>query len=339
VPPVDVVVLTYNGKHLLEAMFPSLREQTYDDFNLIVVDNGSTDGSAEYVREQWPTADLFELPENVGVAAALNRGVERGEAPYVALLNNDIELEADWLAELVQALEQHPEAGSATGKLLSFSERDVIDGAGDEIMWSGVTTRRGHGERDHGQFDTPAAIFSASGAASLYRRRAFDVVGSFDEDFYAYLEDVDWGFRAQLAGFSCRYVPSAVGYHMGSATTQKNAAFYRFFLHRNLIALVAKNFPASSLARHSGKVLVYLLVQSLASIGDGFTREHLRGWREAARALPSTVRKRRAIQRSRKVDPAYLESVVSPGWGFDFSLRAAGRVARSWRGVPPSPPS
>lgn len=328
-PPVDVVVLNYNGMHLLEAMSPSVEGQTYDNVNLIVVDNGSTDGSAEYLREHWPAADILALPENVGVAAALNRGVERGEAPYVALLNNDIELGAEWLAELVEALEQHPEAGSAVGKLLNFSERDVIDGAGDEIMWSGASTRRGHGERDHGQYDAPTTIFSASGAASLYRREAFDAVGLFDEDFYAYLEDVDWGFRAQLAGFTCRYVPTAVGYHMGSATTQRNAAFYRFFLHRNLIALVAKNFPASSLARHSGKVLVYLLVQSLASVSDGFVREHLRGWREAARALPTTLRKRRAIQGTRKVDPAYLESLVSPGWGFDFSLSAAGRFARA----------
>jgi GT2 family glycosyltransferase len=328
-PRTELVVLTYNGRELLEAALPSVFAQAYESFGVIVVDNGSEDGSRAYLAERWPEARVVALPENVGVTAALNRGVEAAGAPYVGLLNNDLELAPDWLGELVRALEQHPEAASATGKLLSFSKRDVIDGAGDVVSWSGSCVRRGRGEPDRGQFDEPEEVFSASGAAALYRRSAFETVGLFDEDFYAYLEDVDWGFRARLAGFTCRYVPTAVGYHIGGATTGEAADFYHAHLRRNAALLVLKDYPASRIFRHAHEVVAYQLALLLVSVREGKGRQHLRGWGEALRGMPKTLRKRRRIQRGRRIEPASLEALLGHDRGFELSAAAAHRFARA----------
>ncbi|HEX3872627.1 MAG TPA: glycosyltransferase family 2 protein, partial [Solirubrobacteraceae bacterium] len=240
---VTAIVLTYDGRDMLDVVVPSLRAQRYDSFTIVIVDNGSSDGTAEHVRDRWPDVDLIEIPENVGVAAALNRGVAAAPGEYIALLNNDLELEPDWLGELVGALDRHPGAASATGKLLNFHRRDEFDAAGDLMRWSGAPDQRGHGEPDRGQYDEPAAVFSPCAGAALYRRSALTEVGPFDEDFFAYMEDIDWGFRAQLAGYASRYEPAAVAYHVGGATTARDAPRYVALQRRNQILLVIKNYP------------------------------------------------------------------------------------------------
>jgi GT2 family glycosyltransferase len=330
-PRAELVLLTYNGRELLQAALPSVFGQAYEreSFGLIVVDNGSEDGSHAYLAERWPEARVVALPENVGVTAALNRGVEAANAPYIGLLNNDVELAPDWLSELVCALEQHPEAASATGKLLNFSQRDVIDGVGDVVSWSGSCVRRGRGELDRGQFDEPEEVFSASGAAALYRRSAFETVGLFDEDFYAYLEDVDWGFRARLAGFTCRYVPTAVGYHIGGATTGGASDFYHAHLRRNAALLVLKDYPASRILRHAHEIVAYQLALLLVSLREGKAREHLGGLGETLRTLPRTLRKRRRIQRSRLLRPGQLEALLGHDRGYELSATGARRFARA----------
>lgn len=323
-PSAEIVVLNYNGRTLLDVAFTSIFGQTYADYGVILLDNGSTDGSVEFVREKWPETRVVALAENVGVTGALNHAVEATSARYIALLNNDIELEPDWLAELVTALTEHPGAGSAAGKLLSFSRREVIDGAGDVVSWSGACYRRGQGETDRGQYNRPEAVFSASGAAALYRREAFERVGLFDEDFYAYLEDVDWGFRAQLAGFSCRYVPSAVAFHVGGATTGGDERVYLAHLRRNVMLLVLKNYPAKSLLRHAHKVAAYQMMHVLVAARDGQIRDHARALRDVVRLLPSTLRKRRTIQRGRQIQPSSLETMLEDSWGFEVTA-AGGR--------------
>ena len=175
---VTAIVLSYDGRELLEVIMPSLFAQDYRDFRVLVVDNGSRDGSAALVRERWPQAEVLEIPHNVGVAAALNRGLARAApSELVALLNNDLELEPGWLGWLVRALEEHPQAGSATGKMLNFERRGELDGAGDLLMWSGAASHRGFGEPDDGGYDEPAWVFSPCAGAALYRRAAFADVG------------------------------------------------------------------------------------------------------------------------------------------------------------------
>lgn len=241
---VAVVIPNWNGARLLEGCLSSLRRQTFRSFETIVVDGGSEDGSAELVRASFPEARLLELGENRGFAAAANAGIRASSSELVALLNNDTEQDPGWLEALVRAADAHPEAGMFASKLLDFRDRRYLDGAGDAIRLSGLPYRLGHGERDRGQFDRPAYVFGACGAAALYRRRMLDEIGLFDEDFGSYCEDADLSFRAQLAGHRCLYVPEAVVYHVGSASTGgKRSATATRLGTRNSLLLLAKNLP------------------------------------------------------------------------------------------------
>ncbi len=309
---VTAVVLTYNGRELLDIVLPTLVGQTYRDFEIVVVDDASSDGTGDHVRARWPEVRLVEIPVNRGVAAALNRGVAAATGDYVALLNNDLELEPDWLERLVGVLDRHPEAASATGKLLNFHRRDRIDAAGDLMRWSGAPDQRGHGEPDRGQYDEPEAVFSPCAGAALYRSSAFADVGPFDEDFVAYLEDIDWGFRAQLAGYSSRYDPGAVAYHVGGATTGRQPERYVALRRRNQILVIAKNYPLAALIRHAPAILLHQGGWIVAGIRDRTLRRHLGALAAAARALPAALRKRREVQRRRRVTVAELDRVISP---------------------------
>jgi GT2 family glycosyltransferase len=311
VPRVTLAVLNYNGRELLDIVMPSvLALDGAGDARVMVVDNGSEDGSCGHVHDRWPDVEVLEIPENIGVAAALNRALAASDSEFVALLNNDIELERNWLGELIGALDAHPEAASASGKLLRFDDRATIDAAGDLMLWSGAVINRGYGMPDDGRFDSPQAVFAACAGAALYRRSAFDLVGPFDESFFAYLEDIDWGVRAQLAGLSSRYVPAAVGYHMGGATTRRRKGFYGRLQRRNTLLLVAKDFPLDALLRHGWKITVNQGLWLAASARDGMLLEHLRAWGELAARLPEALRARRVIQGSRVISTRELSAVI-----------------------------
>ncbi len=306
-----VVVLNYNGRTLLEAILPSLAAQTFVAFRIVVVDNGSSDDSLDFLRKNWPAVEVVALPENVGVTAALNVCLGTATSEFVGLLNNDLELEPTCLAHLVAELDRHPRIGSVTPKMLDYADRGVIDGAGDVLNWRGGGRRRGHGERDDGRYDHAAEVFGPCGGAALYRRAVLDVVGGFDEAYFAYYEDVDWAFRAQLAGFGCRYVPTAVLYHHGSATLGRGVTdFNGYQMWRNAIWLVAKCYPAGALVRHA-----LALLRGQAGNLYVAVREHkLRVWARALGAslhgLPAVLRKRRAVQRTRAISLMRLDAVA-----------------------------
>ena len=325
-PSVTLAVLTYNGRDLLDATLPSVLAQRSDgELRVLVVDDGSSDGTVEHLGRRWPEVQVLALGENVGVTAALNRAVSTAKTDFVALLNNDVELAADWLPRLMDALEAHPEAGTACGKLLRYHEPDRIDAAGDVLLRSGAGINRGAGELDRGQYDRAEEVFGASAAAALYRRSAFDVVGDFDESFFAYLEDVDWSMRAQLAGFSAWYEPAAVGYHMGSATTQRDSSRFVGLSRRNQLLLIAKTFPAAMLMRHSWRIAIHLMLVLAGSACDGNLGQTLRMWAAAVRMLPGAVRRRRLVRATRTVAPRDVEAVMAAG--LPRTLSAAGRLA------------
>ncbi len=304
-------------------MLPSLRAQTYGDFRVVVVDNGSTDGSADHLRAEYPEVEVLELSTNVGFAAAVNHGIEASAGvEHVAVVNNDLELVPRWLESMVAALRDHPDAGSATGKMLFHDRRDVIDGAGDFTSWYAVSAPRGRGELDRGQYDVPEPVFSACGGAALYRRSALDAVGPFDEDFFAYAEDVDWGFRAQLAGWTCRYVPEAVAFHMGGATSGRVPNLSRYLFFRNTLSMVAKNWPASALVRNAPRLALFLGKSFSSSIRGRWFRAMLRGAVDAFAGLPHTLRKRRAVQRSRRVGMGYLNGIVRADYPLESRILA-----------------
>jgi len=309
---VTAVVITYNGRELLERMLPTLLSQRYGNFEALVVDDGSVDGTVEHLRQRWPQVRVIANPVNLGVAASLNRGVQAAHGEYVALLNNDIELDPGWLAALVRSLEEHPEAAASTGKLLDFHRRELFEAAGDFMRWSGMSGHYGQGERVGVACEDPVAVFSPCAGAALYRRSAFADVGLFDEDFFAYLEDVDWGFRARLAGYTARYEPAAVAYHMGGATTGREANRFTALLRRNSAFVVVKDYPATALLRHLPKVAAFQLISLYASCRDGILTAHLRELAGSIRLLPRMLRKRRGIQRSRRVSVAQLDAMMAP---------------------------
>ncbi len=313
---VSVVIPTWNGRALLDVALDSLSRQTLAADEVIVVDNGSTDGTTAHVRERWPWVTVVPLPSNSGFAAATNRGIERASGDVVVLVNNDIELHPEFLRELVAGLEADPGAASAAATMLRMDDRGVIDAAGDTLRWSGVALQRGQGERDRGQYDAPGRVFSACAGAAAYRRSAFDELGLFDESFFAYLEDVDWGFRAQLAGRACVYVPTAVAYHVGSASTRREGKPDPFFYglpRRNDVWMVLKNYPAGALALYAPVVVVNHLGLVFLAVRDGMARAHFSALWAAARGLPRVLAQRREIQRARRVGRRELEPLITRG--------------------------
>jgi GT2 family glycosyltransferase len=315
-------VLHHCDPRLLDVVLASLDRQTYRDFETVVIDDASQDGSAEHLRRRWPDVRAVRTGESaVGVSAALNFAVAAARCEYVALLNNDLELDPDWLGLLVETLDRHPEACSASGKLLNFHRREIFDGAGDILRWSGAATHRGFQERDVGQYDRPEAIFAPCAGAALVRRSAFEDVGLFDEDFFAYQEDVDWGLRAQLLGLASRYEPRAIAYHMGSATTGRQPGRYALLQRRNQLLVVIKNYPLVALVRHCPKVVVGQVGQLLDGWRQGAWRLQPTAWRQVLARLPETLRKRWAVQRSRRVSAAQLGAIMAPERYAELGLR------------------
>lgn len=312
-PRVTVSILNFNGRALLEIVLPSIANQDYPDFEAIVVDDCSTDDSVEYVVREWPQISLVTTgSHNVGVAAALNVGTVAGNGEFVALLNNDIELDRRWLSELVSALDRHPEAASAAGKLLNYRARDRIDAAGDIFTRAGLAWGRGSGQLDRGQYDDEEEIFAPTAGAGLYRRAAFDDVGPFDETFFAYYEDVDWGLRAQLAGYRSRYVPAAIGYHMGSMTTGGDRSpLYYELQRRNTLAVMVKDLPARFLMRNAPAIVASQLLGFGYSVRARRAGCHIRSFRAAVRAAPHWLRARRQIMRHRRINPGEFARFVS----------------------------
>jgi GT2 family glycosyltransferase len=302
-PRVTVVIPNWNGERFLNLCLTSLRRQSFGDFETILVDNGSADASVDFTKRNFPEVRTIALGENRGFSAAVNAGIRASEAEYVALLNNDTEAESGWLEALVSAAESRQGAGLFASKLVDFRDRRLLDGAGDALRRSGLPYRVGHLELDHGQFDEPSFVFGACAAAALYRRSLFEEIGSFDEDFFAYCEDGDLSFRAQLAGYRCLYVPHACVYHMGSASTGgKRSPTAARLGTQNGVNLLVKNLPAALVWRMLPSLLAGQLSRvTITSFSSGGLRAHLDGLAEAWRLLPLMLKKRKEIQDRRTV--------------------------------------
>jgi GT2 family glycosyltransferase len=306
-----VAIATYDGRRLLETVLPSVERQSFRNFRVVVVDDCSQDDTQEWMRDQWPHVELIIHPENRGVACAFNTCVQALEGDYLLLLNNDVELDERCLEELVAAMNADTRVAVAGAKLLDFHRRELLDGTGDAFSWAGFAYRRGQGELDHGQYDSLHEVFSACGAAALYRRSALEAVGPFDEQFFALNEDVDWSFRALLAGYRARYVPTAIAYHIGSASLGPRVSPFTLYHNwRNQIWIVTKNYPVSALARHAPDLLVGQLAMLFVAIRRRSLRMWLGAWRDALLGLPQMLVKRRKIQGTRACGRRELEPVI-----------------------------
>jgi GT2 family glycosyltransferase len=239
-----VIVVNLNRRDLLSRCLESLWNQVFKDFEVVVVDNGSTDGSKEYLSSLRDERLCYvSLPLNTGFAGGCNAGIARARGRFIATLNNDAEADALWLDELMREMLSDSVTGMCASKILFHGDRGRIDKAGHLIYMDGLNHGRGSGEIDRGQFDTREEVLFPDGAAALYRRDMLDVIGLFDETFFAYGDDADLGLRGRLAGWTCIYVPTAVVYHMHSATAGEFSALKAFLIERNRIWVAVKIFP------------------------------------------------------------------------------------------------
>jgi GT2 family glycosyltransferase len=338
-----VVIPNWNGARFLSQCLQSLALQTVPA-EIVVVDGASTDGSQALVRERFPEVTLLVLPGNRGFAGAVNAGIEHAlaqGADYVALLNNDAVAEPAWLASLIASAERHPEAGTITSKLLR-DDREHIDSTGDFYSSWGWAYPRGRDELDRGQYDAPELreVFCGSGGASLYRASMLREVGLFDEQYFAYLEDQDLGFRAQLMGWKARYEPTAIAYHHMMGTSATIEHFDRYHALRNCIYLYVKNMPAPLHLKYLPKYSLGLLLMAANDVRRRRFHRVAGAYRDALRHLPHLLRERRRVQASRRVPVRYIESVLvhplPPTQKRLLRIRAAlrapvGRRSSRWR--------
>ena len=241
----SVVIPNWNGMRFLKDCLDALRLQDTDDFETLVIDNASEDESVAFIKENYPEVRVEVMEENLGFSGGVNEGIRLSEAPYVLLLNNDTEVTPSFVREMIAAIEKDPKAFSVSAKMLKFHERERIDDAGDLYTLLGWGAQRGVDRRaDEKRYEKPCTVFSACAGAAIYRKEVFDRIGLFDRMHFAYLEDIDVGYRAMLYGYKNVYAPKAVVYHIGSGTTGSKYNDFKVRLAaRNNIYLLRKNMP------------------------------------------------------------------------------------------------
>jgi GT2 family glycosyltransferase len=329
VPRASIVIPTWNGAGLLRSALRSLRAQTLRDFETIVVDNGSNDGTAALLREEFPEVVVVAFPENRGFAVAINAGLRVARGAYVMLLNNDAEAEPRWLEALVAVLDARPEAGSVASKMLTARDPGIVDSAGAAMGLFAYDI--GRGERDGPAFDVAREILCPCGGAAAYRRELFDAVGVFDETFFAWFEDVDLGIRAQLAGFRCWYEPAArVRHHAHASAGQLNTPKTVFTI-RNALLLFVQTMPLRRLLPCAPLLFVWPFLDPIFS-GRPLSAT-ARGWLTFWPLLPHALHARRRAYAARRVPVARLTALLeSPMPDFGRALRL---LFARLRGAPP----
>ncbi len=241
---VSVIVLNWNGKDVIFDCLDSLLAQTYLSKEIILVDNGSKDGSLAMIRERYPQGlKIIANPKNLGFAGGCNVGMTASQGEWIALINSDSTIEKNWIQEMVKGIRRSVSIGMVACKIYFWGKEKVLENTGQIISRDGLGRTRGRLEKDEGQYDHRSAVLCPSGCAALYRRRMLDQTGFFDEKFFAYADDIDIGLRGRLAGYKCFYIPSAVAYHKLSASFGLLSPLKAFLVERNRLWVVIKCFP------------------------------------------------------------------------------------------------
>lgn len=312
-PVVSIVIVSWNGRqHLAECLGAGAAQQGVDS-ETILVDNGSSDGTAEYVRSMFPWVRLVVLPENRGFAGGNNAGVLAARGRYVALLNNDTAAEPDWLARLLAGLDEPAGMALMTSRVVYMHDTNVIDSAGDGLLRWGGAFKWHHGAGVTAAMDS-REVFGVCGAACLMPRAVFEELGGFDEDFFASHEDVDLSYRARLRGYRCRYVADAIVRHRGSATLGRVSPFAVYHGQRNLEWVYLKNTPASLLWRTVVGHALYNLAAAAHFTRHGLLGTFLRAKGAALGGVPGMLRKRRVVQQTRKVGADAIVPHLESRW-------------------------
>lgn len=313
---VSVIVVNFNRVNLLRECLASLRSQTHLEVEWIVVDNGSDDGSSAMVKLEFPEAKLLQLSHNHGFCAANNAGIAIASGSHIALLNNDAVAEPQWLDALLSEVVTDPAVGMVASKIFVASRPGIIDKIGHGIYWDGQNRGRASGELDTGQYDYEREILWPDGCAALYRKSMLDQIGGFDEDFFAYADDAELGFRARSAGWRARYAPAAVVHHQRGATLGKWNPLRIRLIERNRIWLAVIHFPLWLLLLNPLFFALRLAAGLLAAISGKGEAGQVRGFRakielglailradlDALLGLPKIWSKRKAWRTKRKLN-------------------------------------
>ena len=325
----SVVVPSWNGKDSLGPCLDSLLGQS-EKADIIVVDNGSVDGSVEFIENNYPDVVLVRHKKNLGFTGGVNGGIKKAMqlgAEYIALLNNDAIADKDWLKNLVSFLDAHPEAGIATSKICD-SKKTHLDSTGDLYTTWGLPYPRGRGEKFSNKYDKETWVFGASGGASLYRVKVFETIGLFDQDFFAYYEDIDISFRAQLAGWKVGFVPQAIVYHEISATSSKIKGFATYQTIKNLPMLFWKNVPFRLLLTIGARFYYAYFAFCLSAFARGQFWPVIKGWVVGLVLFPKKLYQRRQTQTSSKVSTEYIKSILT--WDLPPNARRLRALRGSW---------
>lgn len=316
-PMFSVIIPNWNGKQHLEECLNSLRHQLNQDFEILLVDNGSTDGSLDYVRTVFPEVRIEALPENLGFAGGVNHGIKAAHGQVIVLLNNDTEVDSLWLENLTLAIQEHPEIAIFASKLLNYYDRDTVDSAGDAVDLALGPYKIGEKDINH-KYSERCTIFGACGGGGCYKREVFEKIGLFDEDFFAYFEDTDFSFRANWAGFRCLFVPDAVIYHkVGGTSDTDQARRERFDImrRRNFFFLIIKNYPGMFLLRYFPFIFAaHCLLFAVNLLRGCFKVAFMTQW-EILKGLPAMLTKRKMILSTRCITNTEMMSRCLPKYG------------------------
>lgn len=274
---VSVIIPNFNGLAYLEGVLSGLERQSMKNFEVILVDNGSTDGSCAFVAAQYSWVHIIELSENFGFSRAVNEGIKAARAPYVLLLNNDTEVEPDFLKEMTEGIQRHKKAFSCQAKMIQFHDREKMDDGGNYYCALGWAFAGGKGKAAE-RYDKEKKIFSSCAGAAIYRKKIFEKIGYFDDEHFAYLEDLDVGYRARIYGYENWYIPGAVVYHVGSGTSGSRYNQFKIrYSSRNNIYMIYKNMPLLQMILNLPFLLVGFGMKILFFCLKGYGREYLAG--------------------------------------------------------------
>lgn len=273
-----VVIPNWNGKKYLKECLDSLLEQEGGVPEIILVDNGSDDGSVSFVKEHYPSVSLIEFHENCGFCKAVNAGIKAADTEYVILLNNDTKADRCFVSRLEEQIEQSEKIFSVAAKLVSMHEPDMVDDAGDYYCALGWAYALGKGKKDGEAYSHPRKIFAACAGAAIYRKKFFEEIGYFDENHFAYLEDIDVGYRARIYGYYNVFEPAAIVWHAGSATSgSKYNEFKVNFSSRNSVYIIRKNMPLLQRIINLPFLMAGFLIKTLFFVKKGYGRIYVKG--------------------------------------------------------------
>lgn len=314
-PEVSIIIPTWNSATVIRTCLGHLTQQTFQDFEVVIVDNASSDGSVKDLKEKWSTLiiQIENLEVNKGFAVANNIGAHLARGPWLALLNADAFPAPDWLEKLLHAAEKNSDFSSFSSRQIQAKAKDLLDGAGDAYHITGLAWRRYYNKSVHEYGLDFKDVFSACPAAALYSRDSFLQAGGFDEDYFSYFEDVDLGFRLRLNGKKCLYVPDAVVHHMGSASTGKRSDFSVYHGYRNMIWTFIKNMPSPLiwifLPLHLSAILFFAFYLTVRGQGRAIWKAIF----DALVGLPKMIEKRKVIQKNKRTKSVDLLNVMSTG--------------------------